>query len=350
METSSAASSPTLSLSEFLRLDIDGDDDDDDNLCDYTTHSDTSGWASLGDSTAGPLGGGSDSLVVGDSPIRAVPTTTQKLQRDTTTTTTKSPSWMVDRTRTATLTPPTHVKPKSTVTFQIETIEVKTAKSPIPPKPERPFPSASVQQLRKSPVGGSRRREVPLPKPLFVTARRADELCRAQGGHFSIALRCGMTLLPQPAVEDRIPLVPSTMIQTQSPPTLNVRLSTDFRCGTYGSLYDIAMRSVGEGNSIVAKARPDDASIGSYRSKATERKTRRSRVVVRTTSTTTRNMGQPPRPPRTTTPTTTTTTTRPITNTITTITHSSQKLRLRPPPSSSSAWPRRNRTIPSTES
>jgi hypothetical protein len=74
-------------------------------------------------------------------------------------------------------------------------------------------------------------------RPLFVTGRAADALCRASGGHWFIARQSGWetNVVHLPTWKPRAGTGPL--------PTTRIRLSTDFRCGTYGSLYDIALRS-----------------------------------------------------------------------------------------------------------
>ena len=289
------SSSATLSLSESL-LDSDTDDDGDD-ACDYTTNSDTSGWASMGDSTAGPLGG-SDSITTDHVSVGSLgssylyntrhpvskpvsPILKQRVEDDpkiaTTTTSIARPPTLPIRKN-------SHGKPKNTVTFQIESIEVNIAKSQTQQKRDKPAQIKPVSQKAStnSPI---------VNRPLFVTARRADELCQAHGGHFSIAIRCGMKLL-LPSKTNCIPLVPLPIQPktSSSSLSLNVRLSTDFRCGTYGSLYDIAMRSGGTDNDIVLPRRrvsgPTPKSTDKSKVPVCERKTRTR--VIRTTTTTTR--------------------------------------------------------------
>jgi hypothetical protein len=71
---------------------------------------------------------------------------------------------------------------------------------------------------------------------LFVAGRAADSLCFAYGGHFMIATKSGMTLHHHTKLKlTRLDQKPTTMKK--------VCLSTDLRCGTRGSLYDIAVRS-----------------------------------------------------------------------------------------------------------
>jgi len=73
-------------------------------------------------------------------------------------------------------------------------------------------------------------------KQLFVTGRAADALCMASGGLYDLAKRSGMVLESGPKVE---------LVRLPIPPVkpASMRLSTDFRCGAYGSHYDIAVRS-----------------------------------------------------------------------------------------------------------
>jgi hypothetical protein len=71
---------------------------------------------------------------------------------------------------------------------------------------------------------------------LFVAGRAADSLCFANGGHFMIATKSGMTLHHHTKLKlTRLDQKPTTVKK--------VCLSTDLRCGTRGSLYDIAVRS-----------------------------------------------------------------------------------------------------------
>jgi hypothetical protein len=71
---------------------------------------------------------------------------------------------------------------------------------------------------------------------LFVAGRAADSLCFANGGHFMIATKSGMTLHHHTKLR---------LTRLNQRPTMvkKVCLSTDLRCGTRGSLYDIAVRS-----------------------------------------------------------------------------------------------------------
>ena len=102
-----------------------------------------------------------------------------------------------------------------------------------------------------------------------------------------------MVKLLQPSTEKRIRLVPLKNVPTST--SMNVRLSTDFRCGTYGSLYDISMRSDGSGKGIVQQRSEGDAfGFDNPSTKNSERKTRTR--VIRTTTTTTRKNADPQRP------------------------------------------------------
>lgn len=276
-----ATSSATMSLS-----------DSDDDECDYTTNSDTSGWASMGDSTAGPLGCSdsiTDHVSVGSlgasAMMRQSITKTNSLHctevfhlpLDLTKTTSSSakPATMSKRKNNI-------GKTKNTVTFQIESIEVNTSQSPARREQEKQVPKATVTQMLKpqSSIGTST-----VHKPLFVTARRADEQCRTNGGHFSIALQSGMKSL-QPSTGKPIRLARLKIAPTS--PSLNVRLSTDLRCGTYGSLYDISMRSDGNGKCIVQHRSEGDA-FGSD-NPSTKKRERKTRTRVIRTTTTTRRM------------------------------------------------------------
>ena len=73
-------------------------------------------------------------------------------------------------------------------------------------------------------------------RPLFVTGRAADAQCGASGGHWSLAQQSGM---PGGRPLDAGAAAPSVAVGT----TTCVPLSTDFRCGAHGSLYDICLRS-----------------------------------------------------------------------------------------------------------
>lgn len=81
---------------------------------------------------------------------------------------------------------------------------------------------------------------IPFNSNLFVVGRAADSLCFANGGHLSIAKDSGLVLNQTPA---QIPLTKLKVTNPTSPQQQSVKLSTDFRCGTRGSLYDIALRS-----------------------------------------------------------------------------------------------------------
>ena len=74
-----------------------------------------------------------------------------------------------------------------------------------------------------------------IQKRLFVTGRAADALCMASGGHFDLVKRSGMNLSGPTTKLVRLQII------SAKPPAM--QLSTDFRCGTYGSQYDIAVRS-----------------------------------------------------------------------------------------------------------
>jgi hypothetical protein len=71
---------------------------------------------------------------------------------------------------------------------------------------------------------------------LFVAGRAADSLCFANGGHFMIATKSGMTLHHHTKLR-------LTWLNQRPTTVKKVCLSTDLRCGTRGSLYDIAVRS-----------------------------------------------------------------------------------------------------------
>jgi hypothetical protein len=299
-----STSSATLSLSSELHLDGDTDDDDDDDVhaCDYTTNSDTSGWASMGDSTAGPLGG-SDSVnttnyLYASSPVMIRHGTISPISSpiihqvsqicNDPTMTTSQPTTIPKRKK-------VQGKAKQTVTFQIESIEVKTAQHTIPPKPPT-LQAAAIKPPTLIMAPPSSRHHCYMNRPLFVTARRADELCQTNGGHFQIAIQSGMELIVPPPCEEQITLEPlsiQSLSSSSSPTLLNVRLSTDFRCGTYGSLYDIALRS-GSNDIVVPdrrKGHNNPRSINTadqIKKKSSDRKGRTGTRIIRTTTTTTR--------------------------------------------------------------
>ena len=295
VETTSSAN---LSLSESI---LDSDTEvDDDNACDYTTNSDTSGWASMGDSTAGPLGC-SDSIMTDHISIGSIGSDHLTRQRTVLSVSPVNREVMNPLADPSTTTVPLQSKPptltkrknnqgktKNTVTFQIESIEVNIAKSQMQQKKDTSTPATAVRQILKATSRNT------VNQPLFVTARRADELCMTHGGHLSIAIRCGMKVTQSPS-EECTKLLP---LQTKATsPSLNVRLSTDFRCGTYGSLYDIAMRSGGNDAGIVQDRREGFTPTNTDKSnmKHCTRKTR-TRVVRATTTTTTRNTQQSSNP------------------------------------------------------
>lgn len=71
-------------------------------------------------------------------------------------------------------------------------------------------------------------------KKLIVSEQYADSICRSSGGLFNIAVASGMSLVK-----------PGKVHVKKSEPTqpTGFHLSSDFRCGTKGSLYEIALQS-----------------------------------------------------------------------------------------------------------
>jgi hypothetical protein len=93
------------------------------------------------------------------------------------------------------------------------------------------FAKVVVSQLHPVSVG--------ITQPLlFVTEDRADSLCRANGGLYSILLASGFD------VEARIEMRAASISKQSNQTALKLmRLSPDFRCGAQGSTYDICVQS-----------------------------------------------------------------------------------------------------------
>lgn len=90
-------------------------------------------------------------------------------------------------------------------------------------------------------------------KPLFVPENVSDQCCTASGGLYDLALSNG------PVIMDISDQFDPVSVRRGKAKQISVRWSTDFRCGTYGSLYDIACRSgceVVATNKTVAQKRP----------------------------------------------------------------------------------------------
>jgi hypothetical protein len=99
-------------------------------------------------------------------------------------------------------------------------------------------------------------------RPLFVTARTADALCRANGGHWSLARQSGWD-------SKTVHVATWKPKECTVPATTSIRLSTDFRCGTYGSLYDIALRS---GSQELSLRGAPPSSVGDKKKQEIQRK------------------------------------------------------------------------------
>lgn len=197
----------------------------DDSSCDFTTSSETTGWASsTGDSTlyvASESMTDCPSVVSGMTMPPLSPLSPERHRiHEVTTKRASSVDWKVL----------VRSDLKAQVKHEIFDTEEMSARVP-----EKLI--ISKDAVTRVLLSTNSKSVSSIQKLLFVAGRAADALCKANGGHFAIATRSGMVLGNEGETQRK--KVRNIVLAT---PTF-VRLSTDFRCGTYGSLYDIAVRS-----------------------------------------------------------------------------------------------------------